>query len=248
MAQMNQNRAHIMRIALAGIGLGIVALAATTLLAQPPARGGRDRNGREESGDSVEAALARLMKFDANGDGKLTKEELTDKRLQPLFERADANQDGIATREELSAALSRDAAGPRRPGGEDGPPDGAPGPRGGARGRGPEGRAPEGREGGRAFRPGVILPPHLQDDLKLSDEQRREIDALQKETDSRLAKILTAEQQQQLREIGVRGPGQFGPPPGGEPREGGPRDGGPRQGDSRGRRGPPNGRPQRPQP
>lgn len=225
-----------MRIACVGIGLGLVTLAVGALLAQPPTEGRRNRNGRD-AGDAVEAALARLMTFDANGDGKLSKAELTDVRLEPLFERADSNKDGTATRDELSAVLSRDAAELPPPREGDGPPDGPPGRRGGAFGRGPGGRGP-----GRAFHPGQLLPQPLQDELKLTDEQRQKIDELQKETDSRLAKILTEDQQRQLREIRERGPGDFGPPSERGPREGG-RPGGPRR-----RRAPPDDRPRQPQP
>lgn len=221
-----------MRIVGAGIGWGLVTLAVGALLAQPPAEGRRDGNGRD-GGDAVEAALARLMTFDANGDGKLSKAELTDARLEPLFARADTNKDGTATRDELAAVLSRDAAElpPSREG------DGPPGRRGGAWDRGSGGRGP-----GRTFHPGQILPLPLQDQLKLTNEQRQQVDDLQKETDSRLAKILTEDQQRQLRELRERGPGDFGPPPERGPREGG------RSGEPRRRRAPPNDRARRPQP
>lgn len=61
--------------------------------------------------------LERLMRRDANGDGKLTAEEVSE-RFRPLLKRADVNEDGFATREELEAAL-RDPMttdGPGRPG------------------------------------------------------------------------------------------------------------------------------------
>ena len=70
--------------------------------------------------------MARMMAFDRNGDGKLSKDEVTDARLQSLFKRADANKDGLVTKEELTALFKKDAAaivvrrgpGPRRgPGG-----------------------------------------------------------------------------------------------------------------------------------
>ena len=59
---------------------------------------------------TVEEMVARLMAFDKNGDGKLTKEELTDTRLHAMFDRADANMDGVVTKEELTSLLTKEAA------------------------------------------------------------------------------------------------------------------------------------------
>jgi hypothetical protein len=50
----------------------------------------------------------RLMQFDKNHDGKLTRAEITDERLLPLFDRADTNKDGIVTKEELAALYARE--------------------------------------------------------------------------------------------------------------------------------------------
>ncbi len=66
--------------------------------------------------------------------------------------------------------------------------------------------------------PGKVLSPAMQDRLKLSDEQKKQVDALQKDVDDRLDKILTDEQKKQLKEP-APGPGGF--PGGGFP--GGPR-------------------------
>lgn len=49
--------------------------------------------------------VARLMAFDANKDGKLTKDEVPE-RMQGIFERADGNKDGVLTKEELTAAAA----------------------------------------------------------------------------------------------------------------------------------------------
>lgn len=74
--------------------------------------------------------------------------------------------------------------------------------------------------------PGQILPQFLQDQLKLSDEQKKQLTDLQKDVDGRLGKLLTAEQNKQLQELGrnIFGPGAgkrpapFGnPAPGGAP-------------------------------
>lgn len=84
----------------------------------------------------------------------------------------------------------------------------APGGPGGAGGRG-------GRGGFPGFgQPGQILSPFLQGTLELTDEQRKQLDELQKEADGKLAKILTEEQKKQLREmrqnVGRGGMGGFG--------------------------------------
>jgi outer membrane protein assembly factor BamB len=62
-----------------------------------------------------------------------------------------------------------------------------------------------GRGGPGGFRgfpqPGQILPPSLQESLKLTDEQKKQREELQKQVDARLDKILTAEQNKQFKEI-----------------------------------------------
>ena len=57
---------------------------------------------RAGAGGAVEAAdaddlVTRMMAFDQNKDGKLTKDEVTDERLHRLFDRADADKDGTVT-------------------------------------------------------------------------------------------------------------------------------------------------------
>ena len=66
-------------------------------------------------------------------------------------------------------------------------------------------------------RPGEVLPPMLRDRLKLTGEQKTQVDDLQKDVDARLAKILTSEQMTQLKEFRPRGPGGPGRPGGGGP-------------------------------
>src|SRR5262249_19165850 len=66
---------------------------------------------------------------------------------------------------------------------------------------------PFGKGKGGPPQPGVILTPFLQSQLNLTDDQRKEIDALQKEVDTRLDKILNADQRQLLREMREKGPG-----------------------------------------
>ncbi len=70
--------------------------------------------------------------------------------------------------------------------------------------------------------PGQIVPGFLQERLKLTEEQKKQVEELQKEVDEKLAKILTAEQKKSLQELrnsfgGPGGPGS----PGGRPFGGG---------------------------
>jgi outer membrane protein assembly factor BamB len=90
-----------------------------------------------------------------------------------------------------------------------------------------------GPPGGVGFAPpiqaGQILNPFLQGMLNLTDEQKKELDAYQKEIDGKIEKILNDDQKKQvkaMKEASGRGgpPGGFGGPPGGF---GGPGRGGP---------------------
>ncbi len=63
---------------------------------------------REES--SPDAFVTRMMAYDANHDGKLTRNEITDDRLLELFDRADTNHDGIVTKTELRALYLAESA------------------------------------------------------------------------------------------------------------------------------------------
>ena len=81
---------------LAAISLGAIASHAT---AQPA--DGQPKDGANSS------LVTRMMAFDANKDGKLTKDEITDQRLIRLFDQADVNQDGVVTKEELTALAAK---------------------------------------------------------------------------------------------------------------------------------------------
>jgi hypothetical protein len=192
------------------------------LAAQPP--GGRPPEGRGQAKDpSASSLVTRMMAFDKNGDGKLTKDEITDPRLLRLFEQADTNGDGVVTREELVALAAklegqggqRDERGGARGADDRRGPDGPPG------GRGPEGRGPGGPGGfGGPPQPGLVLPPPVQDRLNLTADQKKQLEALQKEVDGKLAKILTDAQMKQLKEMQQAGPGGRGAGgrgPGGRP-------------------------------
>ncbi len=56
------------------------------------------------------------------------------------------------------------------------------------------------------FRPGMILPPFVAEQLDLSADQQEKLEALQSEVRAQLDKILTADQKNQLRVMAERGP------------------------------------------
>ncbi|MBI2808928.1 MAG: hypothetical protein HYX68_28430 [Planctomycetes bacterium] len=60
------------------------------------------------------------------------------------------------------------------------------------------------------FGPGKFLSRDLQERLKLSDEQRKKVDELQKELEASVLKLLSDEQKKSLAELKKRGPGGFG--------------------------------------
>ena len=185
------------------MGTCALLVAAALATAQGPGRGDpRDEQRPDEPDDLV----TRMMEFDKDKDGKLTKAEVTDERLHRLVERADVDKDGIVTKEELTALAAREQSSNRGGGPGFGPPGGGPG--------GP----PMGMGG--PPRPGEILPAMLRQRLNLTAKQEKQVADLQKEVDAKLAEILTAEQRNQLKTMRDRGPGGFGPPggPGGRQR------------------------------
>ena len=112
----------------------------------------------------------------------------------------------------------------------------------------PPGGTPGGPPGGfprfEMPQPGKIFFGMFQDQLKLTDDQKKEIAKVQIEVDNQLAKILTAEQKKALKEpFGKGGFGPPGGPPGGQPGGFGPPPGGfgPPPGGGKGGFGPPGG-------
>ena len=96
---------------------------------------------------------------------------------------------------------------------------------------------PPGGRGGPRPPIGAIVPPHLVDELGFTDAQKKDLADLQKEVDTRLAKILTDDQKKQLAEMRDRGPGPRGGPDG---ERGGDKGGPPGgKGDKGGKGGPP---------
>jgi len=57
--------------------------------------------------------------------------------------------------------------------------------------------------------PGQIMPPFLQDRLKLTDDQKKAFAELQKDVDAKLDKLLTDEQRAELKKMKEAGPGGF---------------------------------------
>ncbi|HEY3788566.1 MAG TPA: hypothetical protein VGL71_06905, partial [Urbifossiella sp.] len=126
----------------------------------------------------------------------------------------------------FSAAIVLTVTAAAQPPGGDKNDKGGPGGKGGFGGPGGKGGfggfGGQGGKGGFGMRPqpGVIMPPFIQDRLKLSDEQKKAIADLQKEVDSKLEKMLTADQRAELKKMKEGGPGAGGFP-GGPGRPGG---------------------------
>jgi hypothetical protein len=75
----------------------------------PGGRGGRGRGGpggRGRGGLSVDQIVDRIMSFDKNKDGKITKDELPE-RLQNLIEKGDTNKDGALDKDEVKALATK---------------------------------------------------------------------------------------------------------------------------------------------
>jgi hypothetical protein len=198
------------------LAFACTALVLSWATAQPPAGKGDDP-AKDFSNSSI---VTKMMAFNKKKDGKLTKDEVTDVRLRRLFDLADTNKDGVVTRDELIAVAAKLEAefGPGGPGGKGpkgkggfddpdkkGPKDKGPGGFDDPDKKGPKGKGPP--------RPGQILPIFVQDQLNLSADQRKQLNTLQQEVDTKLGKILTEVQRSQLREMQERGPGGKSPPP-----------------------------------
>jgi hypothetical protein len=194
---------------------------------QQPAKPAEEVTKDKKKDYSDSPIVTKMMAFNKKNDGKLTKDEVTDARLHRLFDLADANKDGVVTKEELMALAAKLEAEVGQGGGPGGP-GGGPGGRGpggggpGGPGGGPGGRGGRGPGGPPAL--GQVMPEFVQDNLKLTDDQKKQIADLQKELDAKPDKILTDDQRKQYKDMkdnpgrggrGGRGPGGGGRGPGG---------------------------------
>lgn len=83
--------------------------------ARPAFGGPGGRGGPGQGAVNVDEIVARMLQMDKDGDGKLAKEELSE-RMQGMMERGDTNKDGFLTKDEL-VALARAQAQRGGPGG-----------------------------------------------------------------------------------------------------------------------------------
>jgi hypothetical protein len=98
-----------------------------------------------------------------------------------------------------------------------------------------EGRdGPGGREGRLPppppWEPGRVIPPFVRHELRLSSDQQKQLDELEKDVKDRIFKILSSDQRAQLKEMRPPRPpmeDRDGPPPPRRPGRGGPPDDGP---------------------
>ncbi len=65
--------------------------------------------------------------------------------------------------------------------------------------------------------PGQVLAPFVQEQLKLTDTQKKELEAIQKDVDAKIEKLLTDDQKKAFKAMKERGPGGFGGGGGGFP-------------------------------
>lgn len=86
------------------LGVSLVAALSTAAMAQPGGGGGGRPGGGGRQGGDPSMFIDRMMEMDANGDGKLSRDEVPEQFGARLFE-GDANADGFLTREELQTAM-----------------------------------------------------------------------------------------------------------------------------------------------
>jgi Ca2+-binding EF-hand superfamily protein len=67
---------------------------------------------RGQGGVNAEEMINRLMQFDKNGDGKLSRDELPE-RMQSMMEKGDTDKDGFLSKDEIrKLAQSQPGAAP----------------------------------------------------------------------------------------------------------------------------------------
>jgi hypothetical protein len=80
------------------LGLAVLASSTTLALAQPGGGGG---GGRPGGPPDPQQFIDRMMQNDANGDGKLSRDEVPGRFAERMFDNNDANGDGFIDRAEL---------------------------------------------------------------------------------------------------------------------------------------------------
>jgi hypothetical protein len=143
---------------------------ATETARGPLARGGPGRGlGRGLAANDI---VERIMSFDKNNDGKITRDELPE-RMQNLIAKGDANKDGVLDRDEvkkLAAEMAREESGRGR----------------GRGGRGRAGPGGQANDGGR-LTPGAV--ERAVDDLKLASKQKESVRAAVKACQENVRKL-----------------------------------------------------------
>jgi hypothetical protein len=169
-------------LAFALIGAFVIAEAAG--VAQPPGPGqGLSKGPVQSAPISVDDMVARVMAFDKNKDGKVTKDELPE-RMQDLIGRGDTNKDGALDADEIKKLATSLAPAPGVPRGI------------GVGGRG-EFESTIGPGGGVRVGPGPIPGPggiagiaEIVDDLKLSGKKKDQALAAVKAHQENVRKLL----------------------------------------------------------
>jgi hypothetical protein len=211
-----------------------------------------------------------IQALDLDGDGELSADEIKEASTNLL--KLDKDKDGTLSREETrpphpggeGGPGGRGPRGPGGPGGPEGeergpgrgprgpgrgPDDGPRGDRGDQRGPGGPGGPGDDRGPPRHGKPpeiGHVLPPFVRDEISLTDDQKKQIEALESDVKDKLTKILTPEQKAQFEDLLQRGPGEpphrgpggpggRGAGPGGRPEQGGDRPPRPRRPEGGGR-------------
>jgi hypothetical protein len=129
----------------------------------------------------VDDIVERLMGFDKNKDGKVTRDELPD-RMHHLIELGDTNKDGSLDRDEIRTLATKLSARPAGPGGA--------GPIAVPVGPGPGPGAPGGFSAGGAIRSGPDAAEGVVEDLKLSGKKKQEAMAAVKAHQENVRKLM----------------------------------------------------------
>ncbi len=202
-------------------GLGVLLFASTTVAQPGGFPGGGFPGGPGGGGGAFELPKPGQILTNFLQEQLKLKDEQK-KQVGDLQKEVDTKLDKVFTDDQKKQWKEmKDNPGRGGPGGPGGRPGGG-GP-GGPGGGGPGGGGPGGpmRGFGGFPQPGQIMAVAVQEELKLTDEQKKQVDDLQKEVDTALDKVFTDDQKKQWKEIKdnmARGPGGR---PGGGPGGGG---------------------------